>query len=68
MVGLSDWLGGVGMWVGWWFWTGSVSLSRENGDGNWECLYDIHAKLLFSGREESHRIQFREIIPDFNQT
>ncbi len=41
MVGLSGWLGGVGMWVVWWCWTGSVSLSRENGDGNWERLYDV---------------------------
>lgn len=65
MLGLSGWLGGVGMWVG-----GGVGLGRfpcrektvmETGN----VYTTFHAKLLFSGREESHRIQFREIIPDF---
>jgi hypothetical protein len=41
MVGLSGWLGGVGMWVGGGVGLGRFSLSRENGDGDWECLYDI---------------------------
>lgn len=62
MVGLSGWLDGVGL--------GRFPCREKTVMETGNVYTTFHAKLLFSGREESHRIQFRGEIPDFrsNQT